>query len=395
MISREELRQLAGFEVQHPSELAISFYFQPSTPQDKSHREEAILAKDLVRKTIQELQINELQFNGRNRLVIEDLEKVLHLAEGLHGNQARAKAVFACSGRQLWREFDLPPALSATRLFVNRRFHLKPLAQVFSEHPRLWVALIDRQSARFLEVQFDRISEQGSISDPVPRGRSDGYLGYDAGHVQRHTEDEVRRHFLRSAEFLRVAAERKQFEALVIGCHDVNWPDLQSQLHPYVQKKLLGRFSRDLGTLSNERAAEEAGRILHDSLQRHHQELVREILSEAKSNGRGVTGLRRVLRATEQGEVETIIMVDEYSARAVECTNCRHLDSHLVHYCPVCGRATRNLDDVCEALVPVAVKSNIGLVLVPKDDTLDRIGNIAALLRFRADRNTNNLLAAS
>jgi hypothetical protein len=35
------------------------------------------------------------------------------------------------------------------------------------------------------------------------------------------------------------------------------------------------------------------------------------------------------------------------------------------------------------------------LVLVPQDDQLDRVGNIAALLRFRADRNTNRLLAAS
>jgi protein tyrosine/serine phosphatase len=34
-------------------------------------------------------------------------------------------------------------------------------------------------------------------------------------------------------------------------------------------------------------------------------------------------------------------------------------------------------------------------VLLHPDDMLDRIGNIAALLRFRADRNTNQMLAAS
>jgi peptide subunit release factor 1 (eRF1) len=391
MISREELRQLADFECRHPNEFAVSFYFQPSTPQDKSHREETIFAKDLIRKALQELQLD-----GRNREVIADLERILHLAEGLRGNQARAKAVFACAGRKLWYEFDVPPVSSTTRLFVNRRFHVKPLAPIFSEHPRLWLALLDRQMARFLEVQFDRLTEQGSMLDPVPRhGRSDGYLGYDAGHLQRHTDDEVRRHYLGAAEFLKVAAERKQFEALVICCNDVNWPDIQTQIHPYVQKKLLGRFSADFGTLTDERAAEETRRILRDVLQRHHQALVSETLSEAKSNGRGVTGLRRVLRATEQGEVETIIMTQEYSARAVECTNCGHLDSHLVPYCPVCGRATRNLDDVCEALIPTAVKNNIGLVLVPQDDALDSVGNIAALLRFRADRNKNHLLAAS
>ena len=76
MISREELRQLASFESRRPDELAISFYFEPSTPQDKSHREEGILAKDLVRRTIQELQVS-----GRFRSGIADLERILDLAE--------------------------------------------------------------------------------------------------------------------------------------------------------------------------------------------------------------------------------------------------------------------------------------------------------------------------
>jgi peptide subunit release factor 1 (eRF1) len=390
MISREELRQLADFECRNPEELAISFYFQPETPQDKSHREEMILAKDLVRKTIQELELN-----SRNRAALEDLRRIQKVAEGLHGNQARARAVFACAGRKLWQEFDIPAVASPTTLFVNRRFHLKPLAPVFSEHPRLWVALIDRQNARFLEVHFEQIHDQGLMVNPAPKHvRSDGYAGYDAGHVQRHADDEVRKHFRAVADFLKSSAEKKQFEALVIGCHDVNWAELQSQLHPYVQKKLIGRFSADFNSLTNESAAAEGRRVLRDTLRQHHDALVRETMDEAKSNRRGVTGLRRVLRAVELGEVETIIMSREYSARAVECTNCGHLDSHMVPYCPACGRATRNLDDVCEALVPAAIRGNLGLVLVQSDDALDRVGNIAAMLRFRADRNTNQMLAS-
>src|SRR3989442_5637835 len=104
MISREELRQLASFECQSPNEIAISFYFHPSTPQDQSHREEAILVKDLVRKTLQKLQLN-----GRNRDAIEDLEKILHLAQGLHGKHEQAKAMCACAHSSLWRQFDRPP----------------------------------------------------------------------------------------------------------------------------------------------------------------------------------------------------------------------------------------------------------------------------------------------
>jgi peptide subunit release factor 1 (eRF1) len=391
MISREDLRQLASFECRYPDELAISFYFKPSTPQDKSHREEAILAKDLVRKTIQELQIN-----GRFRGAIVDLERILELAERLHGNQARGKVVFACSARDIWHEFDVPAGVATTKLYVNRRFHLRPLVPVFSEYPRLWVALVDRQRARFLEIQFEQFREHAALTNPLPRhGRSDGYAGYDAGHAERHEENDFRRHYQIVAETLKNGAEKKHFEALVIGCHDVNWPELQSQLHPYIQKKLLGRFSADLNTLSDAQAKQEAERIVRESLQRHHENLIREAIDGAKSNGLGVTGLRRVLRATEMGEVETLLMSDDYTARAVECTSCGHMDSHLVPYCPLCGRATRQFDDVCEALVPAAIKNSIGLVLVPRDETLDRVGNIAALLRFRADRNTNQMLAAS
>jgi peptide subunit release factor 1 (eRF1) len=278
---------------------------------------------------------------------------------------------------------------------VNRRFHLKPLAPVFSEYPRLWIALVDRQRARFLELQFDGLREQSAITNTTPRhGRSDGYAGYDGGHAQRHEQNEVLRHYRKIAEFLKDSAEKNLYEALVVGCHDVNWPGFQNELHPDLQKKLLGRFSADMSALTDAQAGREAERIVQASLSQHHQLLLREAVDAARGNGLGVTGLRRVLRATELGEVETLLMSSEYTARAVECTACGHLDSHIVPYCPLCGRATRKLDDVCEALVPIAIKNNIELVLVPRHEAFDRVGNIAALLRFRADRNTNQLLAS-
>src|SRR5262245_13039682 len=50
MITREEIRELAQLESK--SACAVSFYFQPQIPQDKSHRHEVILIKDLVRESL-------------------------------------------------------------------------------------------------------------------------------------------------------------------------------------------------------------------------------------------------------------------------------------------------------------------------------------------------------
>src|SRR5262245_51682278 len=211
MITREDIRELAQFQF-NGEECAISFYFQPSTPQNKSHREETILVKDLVRQALREA-----EKNGKNGHAREDLNRILDLAGNLHGNQARAKAVFACGSRNFWRQFDLPPQLPATQIFVNRRFHLNPLAALLSAQPRLCVALVDRHKARFFDLRFDELREREGLFQALSRrGRSDGFAGYDGGHAERRVKDEALHHFKIVAEHLKEALERERCENLVL-----------------------------------------------------------------------------------------------------------------------------------------------------------------------------------
>jgi peptide subunit release factor 1 (eRF1) len=381
MIRREDVRELAEFQLKEPEACALSFYFQPRTPQNKSHREEAILAKDLVRQAAREV-----GKNGKSACVRADLDRILEMAGSLHGNQARAKAVFACAARNFWREFDLPARLPETQIFVNQRFHLQPLAVLLGAQPSLCVALVDRQRGRFFELRLDELKERDGLFRALPRRRSDGYAGYDAGHIERHVANEAMQHYKAVAERLREEFDKGVWEKLVIGCHDTNWPEFEPYLHPYVRQRLLGRFSADVAAIKEEQVREQADRILQSALDKRRQELLREALENARGNSLGVTGLRRVLRALELGEVQTLFLSDHYSAHAVECPNCGHLDSHMVSQCAVCGQATRELEDVRDAIVPMAIRRDIELFYVKNEPELDRVGNIAALLRFRADQ---------
>ena len=380
MITREDIRELAQFHTNGDEGWALSFYFEPRTPQNKSHREETILAKDLVRKALREADKNSK--NGSTRA---NLNRILEMAEGLHGNQARARAVFACGSRNFWREFDLPSQLPGTQLFVNRQFHLKPLALLLGAQPRLWVALVDRQKARFFDLRLDELKEREGMSrtPAVRQGRSNAYAG---GHLERRINDEAMHHFKSVAEHLSAALEKGMYEKLIIGCHDTGWHELESQLHPYVKQRLLGHFPADLSRITNEQIREHAGRILRESLDQRCKELAREAISQAKSNARGVTGLRRVLKSLELGEAQTLLIGDKFSHLAVECTSCGHLDAHTVRECPVCGHATREIEDVTDAMIPAAILRDVELFYVKDDPEFDRAGNIAALLRFRADQ---------
>jgi len=201
-------------------------------------------------------------------------------------------------------------------------------------------------------------------------------------------------HFKGVAEHLSAALEKGIFEKLIVGCHDTSWHELENQLHPYVKQRLLGRFSAEVSRMTNEQIREQAGRILRASLDQRCNELAREAISQAKGNARGVTGLRRVLRSLELGEVQTLLIGDKFSHLAVECTNCGHLDAHMVRQCPVCGHRTRELEDVTEAIISAAIRRDIELFYVKDDPEFDRAGNIAALLRFRADQSKGRGLRA-
>ena len=388
-LTREQIRELA--ELQDNQSSALSFYFQPATPRNKAHKEDVILIKDLAR----EAQRN-LESQGKKDVARADLERIVRLAGDLRSNGTHGKAIFACSAQNFWREYELPPQLAGTALFVDRRFHLKPLAHLLGAFPRLGIVLVDRHRARLFEFRLGELSEREDLSHPLPRrGRSDGFAGYDAGHAERRVEDEARQHFKNVAEVLKESLEKGIIEKWILGCLDVHRSLLEPQLHPYVSKALIGRFTADVGHISNEEIRVQAERILGEWQEHRRRELVKQTLEQARANARGVTGLRRVLRSLELGEVQTLLIGENFQAHAVECSSCGHLDAHLVSHCPMCGKVTHEVVDVGEAVLPWLIRRDIEMFYVKSDPEFDKVGNIGALLRFRSDSNVRSIDSAS
>jgi len=385
MITREEIRHLA--QVESPAACAISFYFQPQTPQDRSHREETILVKDLVREALRQA-----ERAGNHHELRQDLGRVLQAAEGFYGNHSRGKAIFACRELGIWRELDLPPRLGRSQLRVDSRFHLRPLVAAQSGPARTCIALLNRLKARIFELELhgEDIRQRPDLEfGPLPKGgRSDGYLGYEAGHRERHVENEVKNHFKQFAESLYMLMNQDRFEALLIGCRDEAWPELEPHLHPYLKQRLLGRFLVDPVAASSEEVRGHAQRILEQKRAAQQQALVREVIGEAQRNARGALGLRRVLTALERQEVQTLVVWRDFHADAAECTNCRHLDTRMVRHCAVCGHTMRELSEVTDALVDLALRNGADIQFIENDPALERVGHVGALLRFRADQNT-------
>jgi peptide subunit release factor 1 (eRF1) len=392
-IAREQVRDLAAFE--DPALSAISFYFQPATPRNKSHKEHNILIKDLAREAVRNLEARTENKEARES-ARADIDRILRISADLRSNGVHAKAVFACGARNLWHEYDLPPTLSGTHLFVDRRFHLKPIAHLLGAFPSLGVVLADRHRARIFDLRLGELTEREDLFHPLTRrGRSDGFGGYDAGHAERRVEDETRQHFKTVTAMLKEFLEKGVFEKWILGCLDELQPQLESQLHPYVSQALLGHFNADVQRTTGDEIRMRAQQIVDEWQNKRRQDYMALALSQARSHGRGVTGLRRVLRALEMGEVQALLIGENFQSHAVECSHCGHLDAHVVNFCPVCGHATREIVDVGEAILPRVIRGDIETFYVKDDPEFDQVGNIAALLRFRVDHAQPMTTAAS
>ncbi|MGB9256138.1 MAG: hypothetical protein WCC25_14965 [Candidatus Korobacteraceae bacterium] len=382
MITRDDIRELANFK--SPQGCAVTFYYQPATPLNKSHREETILVKDLIRTALREA-----EKHGKNGSTRSDLEKISGMVDPLHGSSGKAKAIFACGQEGFWREFDIPAQLLKPHVAISQRFHLKPLAAVLDGEQRACVLLADRTKARVFELMNDEIAEKEDfVNELTRRGKSAGYAGYDAGHAERKVMNETAQHFKLVADHIEQYFERGGCDRLLIGCRDDVWSEIEPHLQSRARQHLAGRFRIDSKVATPEQVKHMAREKLSEYRASVKQDMVRDVIGEAHRNGRGAIGLRRVLRSLEQGEVLTLLLGSNFSAPGVKCYNCGHMDLHVVPACAVCGKENTELEDIGDAIVGHAIRTGVELVYIPDDEEFDRIGRIAALLRFRADQNT-------
>src|SRR3954467_8258383 len=385
MISRDTLRQLA--EIESKSGHAVSFFYQPPVARDRAHREEQILIKDLIREASESVE-KRGRHNGDHGLRA-DLGRIASVGQRLRGNGAHSKAIFACNENSFWREFDLPAQLQETKLEVNTHFHLKPLVELMSRSPRTCVAVIDREHALIFESTLGELSDSEKIVNPQPRRvRSDGFNGYDAGHNERHVDNEAMRHFKEVADRLLVRFETGHFDYLVIGCRDEIWSEIFPQLHSYLSQRFIGRFSGDPPGTTKQQIIDHVERMVAEREANERQGLTREVLGEAQRDALGAVGLRNVLRSLEKGEVQVLLMGSNFSAQASECSNCGHMDTRVSKTCGVCGQETVEVRDIADALVRHAILRGVNIVFIHDDTDFDRVGNVGALLRFRSDQNT-------
>ncbi len=325
----------------------------------------------------------------------EDIQRNLETVSDLKGNNGRAKVIFACWSKGIWREFDAPGDFGC-RIDVGPNFTLAPLIAQQQGRRRYCVALADRNRARLLLLEAREISEHSQVIDEDDKEKIRTTGTGKSVHLERKKDEQVRRHFTFLADHLLHFYEHKDYDCLIVGCRDEMWPAIEAELHPNLKRALVGHFHCDPGIATCEEIQEKAQALVDARDRVDEQKLMERTMGGFASNALGAVGINEVIDALEKGEVRTLLWTskpDGEQHNASLCENCGHLEGKELRACPLCGAKMRLYQNAEEALLRHALGRHIE-VREMHYSKLPMPDRIAAWLRFRAEINTPQALAS-
>jgi peptide subunit release factor 1 (eRF1) len=108
---------------------------------------------------------------------------------------------------------------------------------------------------------------------------------------------------------------------------------------------------------------------------------IEAVITEAAKHGRAVVGVRPTLDAVARGAVHRLYLLRDLGRTAGECQPCGTLVAEPDWPCSRCGAVTRSVD-LGDALVERVLAAGGDVELVSGDEALDRVGGVAARLRY-------------
>jgi peptide chain release factor subunit 1 len=288
-------------------------------------------------------------------------------------------AIFSCSGRDMYEEIPLSRRVRE-RVIVDATPFARPMLAVLSEYHRACVLVIDKASARVLEVDQDEMREVSAFKDRVLR-KPDYAANLAEDRVRSKEEELVKRHFRRTVKLLETLQQTDGYDIVIIGGHDYEVPEFLQILPAELRNRVAGTFSVDPTTAPLADIRDSARSILERYEREEEQRLVSAVLEKAAMGQPAALGLNSCLRAAPMAAIKMLLVQEGAIAPGVICDESSWL-ALTGDTCPLCGNPTRRTPDVIDELVAAVIDEGGSARHVEADTKLSEY-LVAAELRFQ------------
>lgn len=336
--------------------------------------------KILIKQAIKEWVENE-QLNRNWRLALkQDLNEIYNYVTGEFQRQGyKGLVIFKSSSDNIW--FVYPLAISVpTKLVISQEPYTKILSAVLDEHKRFCTVVVDRKKARYFTVYLDTIEEHYGVfkNEWVPDKVKEGeWAGLKQSRIARHIEDHVLHHLKDCAQFTFNFFRTHYFDFLIIGGHKEISAKFATLLHPYLKERLAGFFAAEPDSSLEEILTKSLA--VAERLEKEEEEkTITKLKEQLQANGLAVMGVKDTIQALNKGQVNTLIIKDNFQPPGWFCLKDYFL-SVKPDRCPVCNKELEFAQDLSEAMVQAAIERNARIETVMHLDFKEQVG---AVLRF-------------
>lgn len=271
---------------------------------------------------------------------------------------------------------DVPPP---DLLWVDSSPYVRPLAQLQHQHQSFLVVSADADAARVHVVTASEPTEvervRGDVKNHVKKG------GWSQKRYQRRRANEMLLYAKEVADVVtRVVDEEGITRIVLLGAQEAT-DEIASALPDRLLEHIVGRKGVELG--ADELALFATAQEMADERARaDERSLWDRIRDEGLGNGLAVFGPGDVLRAAQQGRVETMIVTRDAKVAGMRCRDCETLAFAKPQQCPGCKSNSVFAVDLVNELVELLVLSSASAEFVEPLQGLSDAGDVAALLRY-------------
>jgi peptide subunit release factor 1 (eRF1) len=366
MLTKHDLQELLEYKAEHP---VISVYL---------NTDPALGSSDVYQLKLRS-SLKEVDYP-------QDTAAIERYFDHQYDWSGRSVAVFSCAEEDFFRAYPIAVSLRS-RVRVNSRPHVKPLADLLDSYGGYGVALIDKQGARLFSYHLGELEEQeGIFGESVRRTKHGGgsqAAGRRSGGAGQtyYTEGVADRNMKEAADFAAQFFVENDVRRVLIGGTDDNISQFRSHLPKSWQSIIVGTFPMSMNA-SHAEVMEKAMEVGKKAERQRESRLLQAAITGAAKERGGVMGLADTLQRIHEGRVQTLLISEGYCRPGFRCTGCGYLRLQKIYQCSFCGGKFEKIEDAVELAVRKVLQDGGEVEVLHDNPTLEKHGSIGGLLRY-------------
>lgn len=273
-------------------------------------------------------------------------------------------------------------------LIVDSSPYIRPIAELKDEYENFVVVALDNNMAKIFLITSGKITSEEDIEGHIKNHVKKG--GWSQQRYERRRDRELMEYSKEIIEYLLEMEKKELFRRIILVGGREMITELKKKFPESLKKKLTGEKNLDLK--KDERIINrEIFELFFIEERKSEKALWERIKSEFMTGGLGAIGHLWVLEEAKAGNIEKLIINKHAKIEGIRCRNCDHLSGITGNYltgepydfCMGCESKDIFKVDLVNEIVEICAQINSEVDFADDIPALSKIGDMAALLRYR------------